>query len=1118
MRKIINLFSTFAFVTAFAFVAVATVNVEFSQLSNLQIVPTTAFADDGGGGGDGGGGDGGGGYYDPGYYTCTNGATNYPYCTVCPSGYTMVSGVCTPPAPTADINSNPKSIVSGQSSVITWSSTNATYCLLNGGQFSNLRVGVFGIRIVKPVTNTTYSITCYNSLGVSANDTDYVSVTPATCTNGATNYPTCNNLCVVQAPQTQTLACPAGQTGSITQTRTSYCPSTTGSLVWNAWTTTSNTCANIVLPTGTISANPSVITVGQTSTLSWSSTNADYCVLGSGERVATSGTRVVSPSSTTSYSVTCYNTYGSSTTSYTTVTVNPIQQCTNGATNYPYCNNLCVVQAPQTQTLACPAGQTGSITQTRTSYCPSTTGSLVWNEWTTTSNTCQTVVVNPTANIYANPNTIVSGNSTTLTWSSTNATYCRLNGGQFNNYTVGTSGSIVVSPTSATTYTVTCYNANGMSATDTTYVNVTNAVCTNGTTNYPYCNVCPAGQVLINNACTTQVVNPTANIYANPSVINAGGSSTLTWSSANASYCVLNGGQFNNYRTNTSGSIVVSPTAYTSYSVTCYNANGAQATDTTYVSVNQAQTLPTVTIYPSSYSITQGGQVTLNWSSTNASYCTATPWPYSGSKAVSGSEVVTLNNTTTFTITCFNAAGQSVQAQTTVTVNPVNYTYCNGVQYPAGTVCPNTNTVGVSTTGANPLQTTANIFGYVNPNGTNATMWFEYGTNPNYLGNRTTAQNAYSAGPFSANLSGLSCGTTYYYRAVAQNESGVRYGNTLSFVTSACQTGYTVNGTTVTRPATAVGQNYGQLNGAYVYGNGTNTNSCSAYFQYGTNYNLVNTTNPQSLYNNYAVNNFSQALYGLSLNTTYYYRAVTNCGGYVQYGNVMSFHTAGYTVKPVYVKKPVTTVVKSPVICSCNNVSAGDTNSSNGGVVANDIYMDLVVERLEAGAPVGGQATYRVTYKNVASTTLTDVALRVILPSELSMVSADKGSFTAGGSSLTFGVSQLAPLEEGRVTIVTRVADSATLNNQISVNAYANYSVPTIVKNGAVFKDEVTAYVLSVVTNGTTGNNGNVTTTSADSIFGQNTLEWIILLALILGFIAAMMYLFSASKRRNNNN
>ena len=44
--------------------------------------------------------------------------------------------------------------------------------------------------------------------------------------------------CTPLQPQTQTILCPVGQTGSITQTRTSSCPGPT----WGGWTTTGNTC------------------------------------------------------------------------------------------------------------------------------------------------------------------------------------------------------------------------------------------------------------------------------------------------------------------------------------------------------------------------------------------------------------------------------------------------------------------------------------------------------------------------------------------------------------------------------------------------------------------------------------------------------------------------------------------------------------------------------------------------------------------------------------------------------------------------------------------------------------------------------------------------------------
>ncbi|MBI5458083.1 peptidoglycan-binding protein [Candidatus Kaiserbacteria bacterium] len=46
----------------------------------------------------------------------------------------------------------------------------------------------------------------------------------------------------------------------------------------------------------------------------------------------------------------------------------------------------CTPEQPQTQTLSCLSGQTGAITQTRTSTCPGP----VWGPWATTSNTCTT--------------------------------------------------------------------------------------------------------------------------------------------------------------------------------------------------------------------------------------------------------------------------------------------------------------------------------------------------------------------------------------------------------------------------------------------------------------------------------------------------------------------------------------------------------------------------------------------------------------------------------------------------------------------------------------------------------------------------------------------------------
>ena len=79
--------------------------------------------------------------------------------------------------------------------------------------------------------------------------------------------------------------------------------------------------------------------------------------------------------------------------------------CTDGTVtqgSWQLYSNTCTQDPPtcqvssQTQTLSCPTGYTGSITQTRSSTCPDPYGSPVWQPWVTTSDTCVKSITNPT--------------------------------------------------------------------------------------------------------------------------------------------------------------------------------------------------------------------------------------------------------------------------------------------------------------------------------------------------------------------------------------------------------------------------------------------------------------------------------------------------------------------------------------------------------------------------------------------------------------------------------------------------------------------------------------------------------------------------------------------------
>jgi hypothetical protein len=96
---------------------------------------------------------------------------------------------------------------------------------------------------------------------------------------------------------------------------------------------------------------------------------------------------------------------------------------------------------------------------------------------------------------------------------------------------------------------------------------------------------------------------------------------------------------------------------------------------------------------------------------------------------------------------------------------------------------------GVTTTGASGISTTAaTLGGTVYPKGVSTNAYFQWGTTAAY-GNTTAGQNVgagTTAVPISADLTGLACGTSYHFQAVASNGGGTGYGGDQSFSTAAC--------------------------------------------------------------------------------------------------------------------------------------------------------------------------------------------------------------------------------------------------------------------------------------------------------------------------------------------
>jgi len=151
---------------------------------------------------------------------------------------------------------------------------------------------------------------------------------------------------------------------------------------------------------------------------------------------------------------------------------------------------------------------------------------------------------------------------------------------------------------------------------------------------------------------------PTVSLSASPSVIDAGQgqSSTLSWSSTDAASCTASGA-WSGTRSAASGSENVSPGVTSTYTLTC-TGDGGSASESVTITVNTAPAAvaPTVTLSASPSRVSRGRAITLSWSSTDATSCSASG-NWSGAKPVVGSESIVINGPVTFTLNCSGDGG-----------------------------------------------------------------------------------------------------------------------------------------------------------------------------------------------------------------------------------------------------------------------------------------------------------------------------------------------------------------------------------------------------------------------------------------------------------------------------
>ena len=395
------------------------------------------------------------------------------------------------------------------------------------------------------------------------------------------------------------------------------------------------------------SANPASIGSGQSAVLQWNVTGATSITINHdvGE-VSPSGSIAVSPSENTTYTLTATSTAGS-VTAAAVVSV--------GASKPPviasFTASPTTISGNQTSTLQWNVTGATSVSIDKGIGTVDVTGEVSVSPSSTTTYTLtassggKPVTATATVSILATgtpsitsfnavPGVITAGQSTELRWNVAGATSVSIDQGIG---PVPVTGTLLVSPTTHTTYTIT---ATGTASSVTATVNVTVAQSTTVTI---------------------------SSFTSSPALIRSGDQATLQWNVSGATSVSID---HDVGAVSQQGTTQVTPTENTTYTLTAGGTSGSTTASTT-VSVVPAGT-PIITSFAASPTmITAGQSSTLEWNVTGAGSASINGGI--GTVPMAGSATITPSENTTYTLTALGSPGTAIST-VTVTVYPATST------------------------------------------------------------------------------------------------------------------------------------------------------------------------------------------------------------------------------------------------------------------------------------------------------------------------------------------------------------------------------------------------------------------------------------------------------------
>ena len=904
------------------------------------------------------------------------------------------------------INGSPTfaNVTSGSSATLAWSTSNCTSVNVLGVTYTGAQANSYSIQ-TPPITSVQiFTLTAYNSNSIAINRT-------------VTANPTITQTCAI-----------------------------------NSFT------ANGVANNLTVSSNTNVV-------LSWTTSNCTSVMVNgityTGNRAWSGSVYTGALTQSVSYTLTATGANGTQVSSTVNINVTQSLVCkitsftVNGVTNttIPYNTSVNLVWTTSNCDTITVLGVTYSGTQADAGHVWTSLLTNPVNDFTATANSAtagsdnKSVIVNVTPQQQTNCTitsftangattiTIPYNTSVTLAWSTSNCTTVVVNG---ITYTGGQAISGNVSTGALTSavnnYTASASNSTGSTDSKSVVVNVSSQP-----------NLC------VVNSFTANGSTDFLQIPTNTSV-------TLAWSTSNCTSLTVNGVSY-------TGGQIISGTFTTgslngSYNYILTAQSGSQyvtrTINVTTFGSNNNNNCQILSFSPAQSTVNYGNSTTLNWTLSGGcqNYVTVSGTNMSSNQIYNGYiNTGVINNYSTYTLTAYSTNGSVVTATTYVNVNNNNNYNNNNNNYYYNQNC-NIN--------------------YFTANGYNNSVTVSQGTIATIAWNTNGCNNVTVSGPgvYSQNQYGsiqsapingstsyiLTAYDTYYNnpqtRTIYITTTGGGYYQPIYTTTASVAP--------VTSVATNISTTSARLNGLVV--SNTNTNSVSAYFEYGTTSSLGNQTNPQTV-STYTLTNYYDTI-TTSPNTTYYYRAAVNSNGQILRGDVVSFTTPATQTTPVVI----------------NRITYG-TGTGSGSVSLSISDQNQIVSP-------GDSISYVINYKNISSGDLSNVMLNVVLPTGVAYKSSTQGMPTTNNT-IVATIGTLTKGSNGSINIQAQADASVKAGTNLVSTATLSFVTP------AGSQDSAVAYYLNTV--GGANNQSNLGGFALGAGFFPTTLfGWIILIGIII--------------------